>query len=377
MTAGDEEASNGLKELIKKTESSLLPAIEEHVRSTEFAAKKDGLDFLHVKNSLLTSYLIELVLYTRGKARGEQVDLTRLIELKTALEKIRPLEKKMRYQLEKLLSANTDSSTFASSDPLSFRPNPESLKEEQDDGEGLSLGDSDCDDDDDDHGDAEQEEGSDDEADMDDDLEAAKATIQLAKKKTSTKNDDEDSKSGVYKAPRMTAMPYKPETDHSEKDKRLQRRMRTTELAQALKEQFSEAPEQDDFHGGSAYGKQKEAARRLAQRETEKTNFEEQSMMRLTTTRKEKKDQKRMMREESSNLSAISDLGNIVRGVREAFGDDGARGRKRSGGADDFEEDAPKAKARKKKGGIEAKNTFQKALFAGDSNKSKKKKGKR
>lgn len=375
MTAGDEEASNGLKELIKKTESSLLPAIEEHVHSTEFAAKKDGLDFLHVKNSLLTSYLIELVLYTRGKARGEQVDLIRLIELKTALEKIRPLEKKMRYQLEKLLSANTDSSTFASSDPLSFRPNPESLKEEQDDIGGLSF--DDIDDNDDDHSDAEQEEGSDDEADMDDDLEAAKATIQLAKKKTSTKNDDEESKSGVYKAPRMTAMPYKPETDHSEKDKRLKRRMRTTELAQALKEQFSEAPEQDDFHGGSAYGKQKEAARRLAQRETEKTDFEEQSMMRLTTTRKEKKDQKRMMREESSNLSAISDLGNIVRGVREAFGDDRARGQKRSGGADDFEEDVPKAKARKKKGGIEAKNTFQKALFAGDSNKSKKKKGKR
>lgn len=376
MTAGDGAASNGLKELVKKTASSLLPAIEEHVSSSEFAAKKDGLDFLHVKNSLLMSYLIELVFYKRGKARGEQVDLTRLIELKTALEKIRPLEKKMRYQLEKLLSANTDSSTFASSDPLSFRPNPDSLKEEQDDSEGLSVDDSDNDDDE--NSGAEQEEGSDDEADMDDDLEAAKATIELAKKKISMKSDDDGGKSGVYKAPRMTAMPYKHETDQSEKDKRLKRRMRTTELAQALKEQFSEAPEEDDFHGGSAYGKQKEAARRLAQRETEKTNFEEQSMMRLTTTRKEKKDQKRMMREESSNLSAISDLGNIVRGVREAFGDDGARGRKRSGDADDFEEDLPKAKARKKKkGGIEARNTFQKALFAGDSNQSKKKKGKR
>lgn len=369
----NEEANNGLIELIKKIESSLLPAIDEHVNSDKFNAKKDGLDFLHVKNSLLLTYLIELVLYKKAKNEGGDVESNRLIELKTALEKVRPLEKKMRYQLEKLLSANTDSATFASGDPLSFRPNLEAMKDEGDESDGLSSDDSDGD-----GGELRVEGEPDDDAmNFDDDLEAAKATIQLATKNSKNKEKVEENE-GVYRAPRLAAMPYKPEIDYTEKDKRLKRKMRTTELAQALKEQFSEAPEQDDVHGGSAYGKQKEAARRLAQREKERTDFEEGAMMRLTISRKDKKEQKRMMREESSNLSAISDLGNIVRGVREAFGDDGeSRGRKRNGREDIFEDDEHQAKGRKKKGGVEAKNTFQKALFAGSDSKAKKKKSRR
>lgn len=372
----NEDINNGIQELIQRTTSSLIPAVEGHVNSNEFVAQTDGLDFLQVKNSLMISYLIELVLYTRAKNTGKDAASNRLIELKTTLEKVRPLEKKMRYQLEKLLSANSDSTTFASGDPLSFRPNPESMKDEREDNEGLSSEDTD------DDGDTqiEQEEGSEDGNDIDDDLKAAKATIQLAKKKTKNLIDtEEEEPMEAYRAPRLAAVPYKPETDHSEKDKRLRRRLRTTELAQALKDQFSEAPEQEDVHGGSTYGKQKEAARRLSQREKEKTDFEESAMIRLTTSRKEKKEQSRMLREESSNLSAISDLGNIVRGVREAFGEEGeTRGRnKRSSGNDDFEEDAARAKVGKKRGGVEPKNTYQKALFAGSDTKSKKKKGRR
>lgn len=372
----DEDINNGLQELIQRTESSLIPAVEEHIGSNEFVAKTDGLDFLHVKNSLLISYLIELVLNTRAKTRGNDVNSNRLIELKNALEKVRPLEKKMRYQLEKLLSANSDSTTFASGDPLSFRPNPESLKEDNVENKGISSDDTD----DDNDSQVEQEEGSENGDDIDDDLAAAKATIQLANKKSKKITDaDEEESKGAYRAPRLAAMPYKPESDYSEKDKRLRRRLRTTELAQALKDQFSEAPEQEDAHGGSTYGKQKEAARRLSQREKEKTDFEESAMIRLTTSRKEKKEQTRMLREESSNLSAISDLGNIVRGVREAFGEEGeSRGRnKRRSGNDDFDGDSARAKQSKKRGGVEPKNAYQKALFAGSDTKSKKKKGRR
>ena len=65
-------------------------------------------------------------------------------------------------------------------------------------------------------------------------------------------------------------------------------------------------------------GKQREAARRLAAREDEKTRYEEDFMIRLTTTRKEKKDRKRLMREEGSNLAAIANLKNIVRDVEYA-----------------------------------------------------------
>ena len=95
--------------------------------------------------------------------------------------------------------------------------------------------------------------------------------------------------------------------------------MRATELAQTLRAQYGEAPEQEDIHGGSDFGKQRAAARRLAEREAEKTKYEEDAMVRLQTSRKDKKDKRRLMRDESSNLAAIADLGNLVRETK-AFG---------------------------------------------------------
>ena len=72
-------------------------------------------------------------------------------------------------------------------------------------------------------------------------------------------------------------------------------------------------PETDDIHGGTQIGQQNAEARRIAMKQAEKTKFEEENMIRLTTTRIEKKESKRMMRQETSNLRAITDLGNLVR----------------------------------------------------------------
>jgi hypothetical protein len=153
----------------------------------------------------------------------------------------------------------------------------------------------------------------------DDDMAAARATLSMAKEKKSWNENEEND--GVYRAPRLTAVPYAHDQEgkNKEKEKRTKRRMRATELAQTLRAQYGDAPEQEDIHGGSDYGKQREAARRMAEREAEKTRYEEDSMVRLTTSRKEKKERKQQMRQESSNLSAISDLGNLVRETR-AFG---------------------------------------------------------
>jgi hypothetical protein len=93
-------------------------------------------------------------------------------------------------------------------------------------------------------------------------------------------------------------------------------------LAQTLRSEYGDAPEQADVLGGTTCGKQREATSRMAERESEKISIEEDNMIRLVTSRKEKKERKRLMREESSNLSAIADPGSLVHSVSSVFQDD-------------------------------------------------------
>lgn len=301
--ADSEQAVAALQETSQKVTAALLPAIDAHVK--EFS-RKDGLDFLDVKNNLVLSYLIELNVFIRNRNNGKknEKNLHRLTEMKTVLDKMRGLDKKLRYQIEKLLAANSSATAFAAGgdnngpeDPLQFRPDLGAMGEDDDGDDGSVLG-----------------EGSDD----DDDLAAARATLSMNKGK---KNRVEDENGGIYRAPRLTAVPYAHDLEQKEKEKekRAKHRLRASELAQTLRAQYGDVPEQEDVHGGGDYGKQRAAARRWAEHEAEKTKYEESAMIRLSTTRKEKKARKRLMQQESSNLSAIANLGNLVRET-QAFG---------------------------------------------------------
>jgi U3 small nucleolar ribonucleoprotein protein LCP5 len=379
----------GLQETSQKVEASLLEAIEEHMNSTDFAPS-DGLDFLDTKNSLLLSYLIDLTLYLRDRLSNKSASSDdasknrhRLTEMKTALDKLRGLDKKLRYQIDKLIAAGTTATAFVTGgeDPLQFRPNAAALEAKgnnssSDDGGEDSEGD-------------DADSGQDDEEDIDADLAAARMTMTMAKDKS--KNEESEEDTGVYRAPRISAVPYTHDQvdKQAEKDKRERRRLRASELAQTLRSQYGEAPETEDMHGGSNVGKQREAARRMADKEAEKTRFEEETMVRMTVLRKDKKEQKRLLREENSNLSAIADLGNLVR--ESEFGDTERRKSRQSRDAkpessnryangkrvrEQFDrEGRPMQQGAGKD--VSANNSFQAALYGTSEGKSKKKKGKR
>ena len=440
-----------LDETYKKVMSSLMPSIEEHVSSEEYSASKDSLDFLSAKNSLLLSYLIDLVQLVRlvekkklaqkkkantgtNESDSDSDDeaaeiatsmkscLARLNEMKVALDKIRPLEKKMRYQLDRLLAAASSATSFAAggeesedeenggedvnpsanADPLSFRPN-------------LEMMGSDNDDDEDGQEDSEDDEPSDDDDNSDDDdedLRAAKAVARAGSSKSSKKrgsvgrddsDDDDGKKNAIYQPPRLAAVPFAEREKAEEKAERAlarqRRRMRQSELLQTLRAaDGTDRPEEEDLDGGAALGKQKEAARRMAEREAEKTKFEEEMMVRLTQSRKEKKARGRMMREEQSNLGAIADLGRLAAGVADAFGGsddggdsdggggglagmvgDGSSGRyengKRRRGGDDYAE--IHGERRRRKTGMKGSNAHQRALYGTENKKKKSKKSKR
>jgi hypothetical protein len=373
--SGEQTATvEALKETLKKVEASLVPAVDSFCAATKGSDKEavlpsaKGLDFLHAKNTLLLSYLIDLTVHLRDTVEESKEDESddeheeptreqkqkqrrRLLEMRTVLDKSRGLDKKLRYQIEKLLSSLTDSSAFATGgekddgndsdnsvddeangnqqdDPLRYRPDPKSMLN---DDEGDESSDDDDDDDDDEDGD-----GSGDDMDEDDDLAAARATLSISKQsksRTQTRtnnddNDDEDFANKKYIAPRLTAVPYTHDVadKRSEKEKRQRRKLRATELAQTLRQQYGDQPETEDVFGGGnseLYGKQRSAQKALAQREAERTEFEESTMIRLTTSRKEKKEKKRIERmvEGGGNLAQMANLGNLVRET-EAFGRD-------------------------------------------------------
>jgi U3 small nucleolar ribonucleoprotein protein LCP5 len=383
-------AQKGLRDTNQKVEASLLTAIEDHVQNH---SSKSGVDFLDVKNSLLLSYLIDLTLYLKTKLTGKAPDsavMKRLLEMKVVLDKLRGLDKKLRYQIDKLLQAET-ASTYVTEvqaqpkdpqqpedDPLQYRPDPKAFDDDDDDSSDDAANDNGSD------GDDNNQSGE------DDDLEAAKRTIAMAKinKKAKKKGDDgDDDNDGVYRAPRHTAMPYLLDKEDKEatREKRERRRMRTSELASSLRQEYGDAPEQDDYHGGTAtFGKQAVAAKKFAKFQEEKTKFEEDYMMRLTTTRKEKKERKQLLRMQGANLNGIADLGNLAREASRVIGDndgdnDDDSDRGRAGGPpsrserhangkrrkEQLDQDGRPMKTSKKKGHI--KNAYQAALFGGGS----------
>ena len=76
----------------------------------EGLATTEGVSYLETKNLLLLHYCLHLVFYLLLKAEGNSVRqhpvITRLVEIKAFLEKIRPIDKKLRYQMEKLLTSH-------------------------------------------------------------------------------------------------------------------------------------------------------------------------------------------------------------------------------------------------------------------------------
>eukprot|EP01083_Nonionella_stella_P070569 188898_1 len=321
---------SAIEETSKKVSSGVQLTINNHVNNEKFDHQKEGLDFLETKNSLLLSYMIDLTQLMCLKSAKErdatkiEQCLHRLREMRTVLEKVKPLEKKMRYQLDKLLAISASSSSFAAaaesspnieegekmeskmameSDPLAFRPNPDFMDGKD---EGADSDDTDN-----------ENEGADSNSD-DEDLLAARMAFKSGR-------DKEDEKNNVYKAPRLAAVPFTEETTQSEKEERVMKRqrdrMRKSELLSTVKSSFGDAPEEDDFVGGANLGKQRESSQRFADKEAERTKYEEETMVRLATSRNEKKMKKRMIREELSNLNSISDLGNLATGVSVAFGE--------------------------------------------------------
>jgi hypothetical protein len=94
-----------------------------------------GVSYLELKLQLLLSYCTHLSFYLLLKAEGMVVKghpvIEKLVETRTYMEKLRPLDAKLKYQMDKLLKTGlegADNAAAGSGDALKFKPNIDALQ---------------------------------------------------------------------------------------------------------------------------------------------------------------------------------------------------------------------------------------------------------
>ncbi|KAI6129087.1 hypothetical protein EDD17DRAFT_1775628 [Pisolithus thermaeus] len=140
----------------------LIQSLRDKQASSDATNMMDGISLLSWKHHLMLSYIQSLVLLcarravgdpmedrtppsnpfsttdrdSRGSGIGDLVDS--MIEGRVVLEKIRVMESRMRYQIEKLVRVADESPEAVTEDPLAFRPNPQNFvnNEQLDGGSG-------------------------------------------------------------------------------------------------------------------------------------------------------------------------------------------------------------------------------------------------
>ncbi|OJA17538.1 hypothetical protein AZE42_12813 [Rhizopogon vesiculosus] len=263
---------------------NVIQSLKEKLKTSDEMDMKEGISLLSLKHHLLLSYLQSLVLVStrratgdsltdrtppnspfstvdreaRGSGAGDLVDS--MIEGRIVLEKIKVLESRMRYQIEKLVRVAEEAPSgkdvaegiilfavvtlspyqYALSDPLAFRPNPQNL--------------------------ADNEQRSDEEQEG---------------------HSDVEYQDGIYRPPKLAPMPYT-ETGADKRSKR-------QPVPKALSSLLHQDPSRPHIEGTSGLGSMPSLASDRAREIQRLKDFEEENFTRLVM---KKKDARRRRKDE-------------------------------------------------------------------------------
>ncbi|KAI8337796.1 Sas10/Utp3/C1D family-domain-containing protein [Blakeslea trispora] len=230
-----------------------------------------GVSFLEVKYQVMLQYILELAYFVHLKISGQQIEnspvVDSLVELRVILDRMKPIEAKLKYQIDKLVRAavidknaqkpaSENAETEAVADPLAFKPNPMNLlnkDNEEDEDEAL---------------------------------------------------DEDTTTDGIYRPPKLAPVAYDENASRKsgkkERDEaRLKEKASRSRIMKDLMSEMSENPEEVGVYGGvnegTGYGD------RVDNLIAEKNQYEEDNYVRLAVTRKEKQrmNKNRKMRFES------------------------------------------------------------------------------
>ncbi|XP_053617201.1 neuroguidin-A [Plodia interpunctella] len=227
--------------------SQLVDNMIIRVKSGELSTDS-GLSFLEMKYQMLLSYLINLTYIVLRKCSGEKIvsdpSIDRLIEIRTVLEKIRPIDSKLKYQIDKLVKTAVIGAT-SEEDPQSYHANPDNLVSKI----------------------VEHEDSSD-------------------------SNDDEDKKdkanTNIYVPPKLAAVHYHENNSKVDGNSKEQSKKQflNSSVMRELREEYSEAPLEVSAGNHVKHS--------ISKYEQEKTEYEENYLTRLPVTKAEKNRRKKL-----------------------------------------------------------------------------------
>ncbi|WFD00515.1 hypothetical protein MYAM1_003264 [Malassezia yamatoensis] len=247
----------------------------------------DGISLWTVKVDALLAYLHHMTLLCAHRLSrksladeqgGEYVE--RLVRLRLVLEKMRPMETRIKYQVEKLLQAATAAEKTADIqgedlDLLTFRPNPKAF-----------------------------------------------STTENRQRNDMQDQDEDDEESTTYKPPKLAPVLYDPDARPSGKERNRERQpSRNTALLADLTLGMSSNPYETSTAGVGGGGVRNTGSSR-ARALQRMQDFEEDNYKRLSMS---KKDAKRRRRDEQDvalgGLGLSSHKDRIGGGIEEEFGD--------------------------------------------------------
>ena len=217
-----------------------------------------GISLLSTKNDLLYQYLINLVavMYRRSKpnesltSSSTRAMILRLCEIRTYIEKLRPIEQKLQYQMDKLLKNDHDQQ-------LTYRANVGNFDEDVNETDEETA-----------------------------------------------KDEEEEEKPKIYRPPKLVPVEYNDDFDNKNEkgtiNKRLEhlkRRAYHSDILEDFKSKYSDAPEE-------VYNSERSRLLQKNRAYKEKIAYEEDYLKRLPQTKRERVQLQRSM---ASNGDDIMD----------------------------------------------------------------------
>ena len=246
----NEQLREFLKNILLSEKSSLL---NEQINST--INDNGGISLLSIKNDLLLHYLMNLVavMYRRStpnqslNSSSTRSMILRLCEIRTFIEKIRPIEQKLQYQMDKLLKNDADQQ-------LNHRANIENFDEDINEKEEIDQN-----------------------------------------------EEDEIEKPKMYRPPKLVPVEYNEDfNDKNEKgtvNKRLEhlkRRAYHSDILEDFKTKYSDAPEE-------IYNTERSRLLEKNRAYKEKISYEEDYLKRLPQTKRERLQLQKSMNNNNGN----------------------------------------------------------------------------
>uniref|UniRef100_A0A3B4BFW0 Neuroguidin n=1 Tax=Periophthalmus magnuspinnatus TaxID=409849 RepID=A0A3B4BFW0_9GOBI len=268
---------NNLTEQVVSVTSHVRELLNK-LKDGAFKTEK-GLSFLDLRYHLLLFYLQDLTHLVSIKTEGGRIKdseaLERIVTVRTVLEKMRPLDHKLKYQIDKLVRTAVTGSVGEDLKLLHYLSESESEEEDTD---------------------------------------TAKKPRQPTAKK--------------YIPPKIAPMHYDGDVTEADRKQaqveRLKRAALRSSVIQELRQQYSDAPEEirdrQDFQ-----------SERESREEAHRKNYEESMMVRLQTSKSQKNSQKRRLMGMAGQLGGITHFGDIsaLTGGETGLDGDSARPKKK------------------------------------------------